>query len=372
MHVVSTSARIPCAVCLMLTLILLLAAPAFAQKAPAAGPVGPLIEDFQGPFEGPVAPRWHPQSDDNPQGFTADEAITHGGAVSAKWEPETSGRMLYCADLPEDWSGWDGLALWIHSARPTNSMMAVLVYSDTRDTPQWDCYRALVKIDWEGWRLLQLRRRAFHPCYKPVGWDQVTELGFSFKANPPLITLHEGTVLHFADMHALLPEPGGETLTLFDAETDCSAMLMSGANLLQCVREPALREGRRSGLWESTLTQKALYNVSVPQDWSQYQYLNMWLHCAEPVGEKIVAYMQSRSPQAPEDDAYLANISLDWQGWKLVSLPLAEMVRLRDPQGWQQIERFCLYSQSYGASAITGTALALDSIWLSTEPPKRD
>lgn len=372
MHVSRTLAFVPFAVCLIVTLMLVWPAVTLAQDAPTAAHMGPLIEDFQGPFEGPVPPRWHPQSDDNPTGFTADDAVTHGGTVSAKWEPETSGRMLYCADVPEDWSAWDGLCVWVHSARPTESMMALMVYSDDPATPQWDCYRALVKTDWEGWRLLQLPRRAFHPCYGPVGWDHVTELGVSFKANPPLITLHEGTVLHFADMRALLPEPEGETLTLFDAETDCSAMVMDGANLLACVREPVRREGGRAGLWASTRTQKALYNLSMPHDWSRFSYLNMWLHCAEPVGEKIVAYMQSRSPQAPEDDAYLANISLDWQGWKLVSLPLADMVKLRDPQGWQQIERFCLYSQSYGATAGTGTALALDSIWLSSEPPKRD
>ncbi|MCE5239358.1 hypothetical protein LLH23_12825 [bacterium] len=355
---------------LLIMLATLLAIPSWAQETVASPQLGPIIEDFQGPFEGPAPPRWHPQSNDNPLGFTGDDTITHGGAVSAKWEPETSGRMLYCADVPEDWSAWDGLSMWVHSARPTNSMMAVMVYSNDPATPQWDCYRALVKIDWEGWRLLNLRRRSLAPCYKPVGWNQVTELGFSLKANPPLITLNEGTVLHFADMHALMPEPPGDTLTLFEAGTDCAAMLMDGANVVQCVQDPAREAGGRSGLWPSTLTHKALYNLSVPRDWSQCKALNLWLHCAEPVDERIALYMQSRSPQAPEDDAYIGYIALDWTGWKLVSLPLSDMVKLRDPLGWQQIERFCLYSQSYGATAVKGTTLALDRIWLSKEPPQ--
>jgi hypothetical protein len=82
--------------------------------------------------------------------------------------------------------------------------------------------------------------------------------------------------------------------------------------------------------------------------------------------------MQSRSPQDPEDDAYLAAIPLQWQGWKLVTLPLADMVKLREPLGWQQVERFCLYSQGYGAKTVKGTALGFDRIWLSKEPPKKD
>lgn len=356
----------------VITLMAIVAASAWGQDTAPAVQFGPTIEDFQGPFEGPAPIRWRPQSNDSQLGFTADDTVSRDGHLCAKWEPEVSARMLYCADVPEDWSAWDGLSVWVHSAKPTDSMMALMVYSDDTTTPQWDCYRALVKIDWEGWRELRLRRRAFHPCYKPVGWKQVTELGFSFKANPPLVTLNEGTVLHFADLRALLPEPAADELTLFDPDTDCSAMVGDGATVLQCVRSPARREAGRTGLWANTLSQKALRNLSIPRDWSQFNYLNLWLHCAEPVGEPIVLYMQSRSPQAPEDDAYLVGIPLQWQGWKLVTLPLADMVKLREPLGWQQVERFCLYSDSYGAHAVKGTALGFDRIWLSKQPPKQD
>jgi hypothetical protein len=340
-----------------------------AVAQPAAPAAGPQLDDFQGPFEGPGDVRWHTQQDDNPLGFVADEAITHGGACSAKWEPDVAGRMVYTGEVPHDWSAWDGLSLWVHSAKPTSSVLALLVYSDSPDTPQWDCYRCLIKIDWSGWRLLQLRRRSFQPCYKPVGWDHITQIGFSFKGWPGVTTLEEGTVLHFADMRALLPEPAGERLTLFDADTDCGAVAMDGPNVLNCVQDPVRRPGGRAGLWASTRDHKALYALSIPHDWSQFHYLNLWLHCAAPIGEGIVVYMQSKNPKTTTDDAYLGMIGLDWQGWKLVSLPLAQMARLREPSGWQQVDRMCLYSDSYGAKVEKGTSLALDQIWLSKTAP---
>ena len=291
-----------------------------------------------------------------------DTTIVKQGLQSGKWDTDQAARFIFTYSVPHDWSKFGCLDLWVHSEKATGALMLIMLESNNPDTPDRDCLRCRVKIDWEGWKELKLYERSFDRGFKPMGFKQVDNLIFDMEMWKNLVRYEPGTVLRFDDLRLLPPEPPGDRLMLLQADTDWGAMYP-----LLCTKDPS-RAGGHSAQWVSTISQPNVYNTSVPKDWQQYPYLNLWVHCKQATGDEVVLFVESDAEHKGAD-GYRFTIALDWTGWKLITIPRASFFTCNNPMGWDKVTMLAFYTNAYSARHTTGTALCFDDIWVSKEPP---
>ena len=337
-------------------------APNAPENIPAAGEEdnGLILDDMEAEPER----HWHDVADKNMIDMVRDDQTVREGEASGRWEPDTAARYIFNQWIPHDWTGYGILAMWIHSQAATGATMMIILASDNEATEQTDFYRHILKIDWEGWRDLRLTPRSFQAAYQPVGWQKIDTIRLCFEGG--FAEYVPGTVLHFDDIRLLPDQQDTGQQVIFDSDADCGTMGIKGG-ILGCVLDPT-GTGQRVARWEDTLMQTYVWNACVPEDWSSYAYLNMWVYAEHPddLGEFLVA-LASENPESEGEDRYQTKLPLDWEGWKLFSLPLAEMQVVRQPLGTDHIQAVKFYTAPYCKQGL-GTTLLFGDMWLSTQP----
>jgi hypothetical protein len=330
-------------------------------------PTEPLVIDD---MEGDVALRWHDMMDKNMLDMVPDTEFVKQGASSGKWDPSVAAKYIFNKRfIPHDWTGYDGLAMWVHSEQATDAVMAVMLFSNQEGAEQTSFFRGFVKIDWEGWREVRLHTHSFQRIREPVGFHKIDFMVLCFEGYPTMISYVPGTVLRFDDIRAIPAEPPGDEMTVFHADSDWGCWGY-GPGLLGCVQEPS-KTGGRVTEWISTIAQPTLFNIAMPTDWSDYGYLNMWLWCDQPAGGALVFFLVSDDPESEGQDYYRVTFPLDWEGWKLLTFPFEDFLTGHDPVGWEKIDQANIYTNVYGAMQGEGNRILLDDMWLSKEPPEQ-
>jgi hypothetical protein len=327
----------------------------FTPPTPIPGSL--LVADMEGKLG-----NWIAWPDQGKPRLVPDTEVVRQGKQSGKWDTDRAARFVFTYDVPHDWSKYGCLDLWVHSQKATGAMMLVIPESNSPDTPDRDILRCRVKVDWEGWRELKLYERSFQRAYKPIGFGKVDNIGFDMEMWTNLVKYEPGTVLRFDDLRLLPPDPPGDKLVLFHADTDWGTMYP-----LLCTREPS-RSGGRSAQWDNTIAQPSIYNTSIPRDWDQYSYINLWMHCKEATRDEVVLFVESDAAHLG-NDGYRVTFPLDWTGWKLLTFPRAGFVVCNKPMGWDKVTMLSFYTNAYGARHTKGTCLCLDDIWVSKQPP---
>jgi len=188
------------------------------------------------------------------------------GAQALRWEVEAS---IASSEIPHDWSHFDRLEMWMHSAQAGNAIIALVLSSDNPDTLPDDYFIAHIPVDWEGWRLLELPFRAVRRVGLPAGFGKIDSI--AFHATGWQTAQRPGTVLTI-DAIALAGRAPGEDLVISDMEAD----IASWSTLVPDVG--FVKEGQQSGAWLDTLNDINVRNRDVPPDWSGYEYLCFWMH----------------------------------------------------------------------------------------------
>jgi len=349
-----------------------------AQEEPPVQVTAPNAPEVEGPdveqdvlvlddMETEPEANWHDVFNQNMTDLVRDEQVVKQGAASGRWEPDSAARYIFNRHIEHDWSEYGTLAMWLHSEAATGATMLIILASDSEDTEPTDFYRHVLKIDWEGWRDLRLAPSSFQKAHEPVGWEKIDTLRLSFEPGG-FGEYAPGTVLHFDDIR-LLPAPEDtEQLVIFDSDVDWGCMGISGG-IIGCVLDPE-GSGERVARWEDTLMQAYVWNTGVPEDWSDFAYLNMWIHAAHPdeLGEFLVM-VDSENPDTEGQDSYQTKLPLDWEGWKLFSLSFADMQVVRQPLGGDHIQTLKFYTAPYCKQGL-GTTLLFGDMWLSTQPPE--
>jgi len=126
-----------------------------------------------------------------------------------------------------------------------------------------------------------------------------------------------------------------------------------------------VKEGQSSGKWERLDRNKWIALKNCPTDWSKYEALSFWL-CAESAnGQKINFTVDVPSTDASQAAAYfLAQIVVDWTGWKHVVIPFAEFRPNRAPKGWSEVRGLNLSSGGWRAVPFPDSVLYLDQMEL--------
>jgi hypothetical protein len=322
----------------------------------AQGPVLTSLDEM----EGDIAGRWRDMAGSAAATLEPDEEIVKDGEQSGRWDPGSGARHIYLAapDMPTNWHAFGALEMWIHSGKATGAVFAIVVQSENPATEGEDYYRCLVPVDWEGWRFLHLEPRSFLPGRQPVGWRQVDTLRLAIAGWSDLKYV-PGTVLRFDALRLAPPTIDPERRVLFEPDTDWCAWWP-----LNYAVAPA-KTGRYVAEWLPGDEAREIANRSVPSDWSGSTHLNLWLHCEDTAGGTLVVRAISDRETTDDRDFYEAVTKTDWDGWRLLSLPLASFERRFEPVGWQSVGELQL-ALGWTGAPVNDARLCLDDIWLST------
>ncbi|MBM3498737.1 MAG: tetratricopeptide repeat protein [Armatimonadetes bacterium] len=310
-------------------------------------------------MEGDVSARWRDVGGSAKPTLEPDEAIVQEGETSGRWDLDAAAQVVYLAgpELPSNFEELGALQMWVHSAKPTGAVFAVVLHSENPETDGEDYYRCLVPVDWEGWRLLHLEPRSFAVARQPVGWRRIDSLRFA-AAGWSDLKQAPGTVLRFDALRLVKGLATPERRPLFEPDTDWCAWWP-----LPYGTTPA-KTGRYVSDWYPREDGPSVVNRSVPRDWSGSVRLNLWLYSEETPGVVLRVHAGSDREETPEPDGYDAEMALDWVGWKLASLPLTDFRRVGEPAGWHAIDELRL-TAALPESAPDAARLCLDDMWLS-------
>ncbi|MCK5802607.1 MAG: heparinase II/III family protein [Lentisphaeria bacterium] len=123
----------------------------------------------------------------------------HSGKAAGKWSNLAKTRRIDIPNIPADWSGYDRLEFWLHSAQANGQRLTLVCNSENPKTKGWDYFFHHFKIDWEGWKHFSLTLGTdIRPTRSPLGWQAI---GYcSFNASGWQIKQLPGTVLHFDEV----------------------------------------------------------------------------------------------------------------------------------------------------------------------------
>lgn len=166
---------------------------AAADPAPAPAPFSP---DVQALLDFESAQGW------SDAGKLDTDPVKHG-RYSMRWAYDQT-KTIATKKIPADVSKFGTFSLWVHSAKANNATFMIIF--DARTDPKVNSYYShKVKVDWEGWKQIQVPFGHFRSARNPAGWDKLGSLRFTCTGwdMQPL----KGTVLHL-DQLEFLPGPG--------------------------------------------------------------------------------------------------------------------------------------------------------------------
>ncbi|MDQ3813405.1 MAG: hypothetical protein M3347_05585, partial [Armatimonadota bacterium] len=132
---------------------------AFATAAPMAPE--PLVLGFE---KGDAAV-W--------KGGTVSETKAKTGQASLRWADVAQNPSLTWETAPTDWSPYNRLSFWLHSAVANGQGIQLVVPSENPATEGTDYFGRELKVDWTGWKKIELPFDQLWPTRTPQGWNQV-------------------------------------------------------------------------------------------------------------------------------------------------------------------------------------------------------
>ncbi|MCC7493880.1 MAG: discoidin domain-containing protein [Fimbriimonadaceae bacterium] len=104
-----------------------------------------------------------------------------------------------------------------------------------------------------------------------------------------------------------------------------------------------------------------------PLDLSAFNTLSFWLHSAAANGDTFMVIAESQR-QAGTLSYYAAKVTVDWTGWKQLSLHFRAFGETREPAGWDQISTLRLAATGWEQQPQPETVWVLDEVALSFDP----
>lgn len=148
---------------------------------------------------------------------------------------------------------------------------------------------------------------------------------------------------------------GADALAAFGFESD----VWSGAER----SERNVKEGKYSARWADLPKNGAVSTEKIPHDWTGYNALSVWIYSEKNTRQEVILILDSRSD--PAKFSYLSEkFTVDWIGWKEVTIPFAVMGKTREPAGFGKIDRITFNAGGWGITAHPDSVLHLDAITL--------
>ncbi len=154
-----------------------------------------------------------------------------------------------------------------------------------------------------------------------------------------------------------------ETLQVWD----CDAV--DGLRGLALERQN-VKQGQAAVRWRNHPEVTGFSVPNVPQDWSRFNLLRLWIHNAKPVPARFMILIPSENPDTEGMDYWSYGVRLDFQGWKELILPIGIKGGTRSPRGWDQIDGLRFAATGWGNVPHPEADVLIDDVRLEYDPPR--
>ncbi|MBC7287573.1 MAG: heparinase II/III family protein [Armatimonadetes bacterium] len=125
------------------------------------------------------------------------------------------------------------------------------------------------------------------------------------------------------------------------------------------------RQGRASLRWDHHTERPQLVCTNPPADWSGFDLLEFWMYSATANGALLRLIIVSENPETEGLDYWSKSIVVDWAGWHLFRVRLADLDTARRPLGWSHVQRFFFSATGWECEPRPDTCLWLDDVALA-------
>lgn len=275
-------------------------------------------------------------------------APAKSGKAAVRWRNQAANPSLSVPGVPKDWSGYHELRFWLHNERPVPARIAVIVGSENPSTKGGDYWGYQIALNFLGWRQIVLPIGEKGGTRSPRGWDQVD--GLTLRASGWGNEPHPEAEVCLDQFELVVnpPRPGPE---IGDAEF--FSMLDLGRADLAAVKE-AVERGDLRAAKEAML--RHMRERATPKWWFDWR--------DRPAAVKPAV------GGSEGWDYFGSGFTVDFEGWKRFTIPLAKFKTARKPIGWHHINTVSFSATYGGRKPKAETRLAFDGIRLDGAEPR--
>lgn len=315
--------------------------------------------------EGLIIGGFHSKAQARFWGLEPVEEPTKNGLYAGEWEHTVGSIRLasgFPGPIPQDWTPYAYLEFDCYSPAKTDAWWKLNIMSDNPETDGGDYYTVEFLVDWEGWKHFKLRLADLVVSRNPIGWHQIDGIelwnhGWGHTQDPDTVIYFNNIRLVEKQSTAAIQGGPGQreedgALILVDF-TDPAAIESLG---LRAVDFPLLFTDY-SGRWADHHLRNRIWTSNVPQDWSQFTHLELWIYSEVANGAWFQLNVLSQNPTTEGGDYYYRSFTVDWEGWRKFTLPFSSFGVSREPLGWDQVDGFEFYASGWGHEADPTTVL---------------
>ncbi len=126
-------------------------------------------------------------------------------------------------------------------------------------------------------------------------------------------------------------------------------------------------DGRRSAEWTNVTSVPVVSISRVPADWSDYQYLGMWMWLRRPIEATITVTVDTSDAASGRTGQYVRDIPLSFSGWRYQKISRSAFGAIGDPAGWDHVRALSL-SFTGTDDASEPASICLDRFTLTNSP----
>lgn len=305
-----------------------------------------------------------------------------GGRITSSNEYPQWDRRVYFAtadeslnlNVDQDMSMYRTFNVRMYSETATNATFKVILWHSTEWSEGY-LVSDMLTVDWTGWKTISLDFDNMTREKTQIGSEKVGGVAFAFTGYGT--TWVDGTDVSVAEIYLSNPVEGklkledSKIVFQFDSEekiqeviaatwggdksaiaADTETTFLSGMTGMKVV--PA------SGEWTMFAPcEGGTLNVTA----GQYKYINVLMRSSQAT-EGSMNFLLTSSV------GYFRKVlPIDWEGWKLVSIPLSEFGASADGTTWDAILNIRLNTGGWSLARPSGAQLNFDLIWFSKESP---
>ncbi|CAN5497344.1 hypothetical protein BH09VER1_BH09VER1_43050 [soil metagenome] len=124
-----------------------------------------------------------------------------------------------------------------------------------------------------------------------------------------------------------------------------------------------VKTSTHSGLWKDHPVNKSVSSGKILHDWSGFNEMRLWIYNAGKSPISVMVVLVSQSDR--NTFSYFGyRLTVDWDGWKELSIPFTSFQPNRDPVGWQTIDSVIFAAEGWSIKPDPDAVLYLDGLTL--------
>jgi hypothetical protein len=328
------------------------------------------------------------------------------GRAGWKSAGAAKGTLAVFKQAAADWSGAQALKFWLWSSANLGAEVFIQVTAPGPHT-NGDYWMHRLKVDWAGWKQVEVPREKFLKVRSPDGWKGVTSLGFLTSGWGVTANAELQFALDRVELIGDIPLPmkaasakatnmpaqtaskpptaspaakaSGSTTTSSEANASKPAAPERIRALLDEEETPVgwtgleknpqlAKSGKVGWHWKGPAVLARSFDPK--EDFTKYNALRFWMHSEVANGQDLMLQVVNPGPNG-NGDYWGSPLKVDWAGWKQVTIRLDKMNISRAPDGMKAVSRIAFNMYWGGIVVKPDTKLHLDGVEL-VEGPRQE